>query len=44
MLSELRETEKELVIETAKTHVEGQIARGALQGTLEQAFPTSNPR
>lgn len=44
MLSELTETEKELVIKTAKAHVEGQIASGALQGTVEQAFPTSNPR
>ncbi|KFO62467.1 hypothetical protein N302_07302, partial [Corvus brachyrhynchos] len=44
MLSELTETKKELVIKTAKAHVERQISSGALQGTVEQAFPTSNPR
>lgn len=44
MLLELTETEKELVIKTTKAHVEGQIASRALQGTVGQAFPISNPR
>ncbi|KFO57041.1 hypothetical protein N302_03546, partial [Corvus brachyrhynchos] len=43
MLTELTETEKELVIKTAKAHVQGQIASGALQGNVDMLFPTTNP-
>ncbi|KFO62894.1 hypothetical protein N302_11660, partial [Corvus brachyrhynchos] len=43
MLTALRETEQELVINTAKAHVQGQIASGALQGNVDMLFPTTNP-
>ncbi|KFP70053.1 hypothetical protein N310_09367, partial [Acanthisitta chloris] len=44
MLTELTETEKELVIKTARTHVQGQIASGLLQGNVDQHFPLANPQ
>ena len=42
-LTQLTETEKELVIKTARAHVQGQIASGTLQGTVDQLFPIVNP-
>lgn len=43
MLTELTETQKEFVIKTARAHVQGQIASGTLQGTVDQLFPIANP-
>lgn len=44
MLTELTETEKALVIKTAKAYVQGEIASGALQGNVGMLFPITNPR
>lgn len=44
MLTELTEIEKELVIKTAKAHVQGQIASGTLQGNVDMLLPTTNPQ
>ncbi|KFP74708.1 hypothetical protein N310_03403, partial [Acanthisitta chloris] len=43
MLTELTESEKELVIKTVRTHVQGQIASGALHRNVDQHFPLVNP-
>ncbi|KFW88547.1 hypothetical protein N305_00254, partial [Manacus vitellinus] len=43
MLSELTETEKDLVIKTARREVMSQIATGALTGDVDQIFPLQQP-
>ncbi|KFW74256.1 hypothetical protein N305_09111, partial [Manacus vitellinus] len=42
MLSELTETEKELVTNTARQNVEAQIATNVLRGNIENIFPKHN--
>lgn len=39
MLSELTETEKGAVVTAARTHIQGQIATGILQGQLDNIVP-----
>ncbi|KAJ7402742.1 hypothetical protein BTVI_83662 [Pitangus sulphuratus] len=43
ILSELTETEKELIIKTARNHVEGQIATNVLRGNIDDIFPVQKP-
>jgi len=39
----LDDTEKRMVLNTAKKQVEGAHAHGDLQGTVDQNFPSSDP-
>ncbi|KAJ7428374.1 hypothetical protein BTVI_00804 [Pitangus sulphuratus] len=43
ILLKLTETEKELVIKTARNHLEGQIATNVLRGDLDEIFPVRKP-
>uniref|UniRef100_A0A672THS1 Core shell protein Gag P30 domain-containing protein n=1 Tax=Strigops habroptila TaxID=2489341 RepID=A0A672THS1_STRHB len=43
MLDALTETEKQLVLKTACTHVSAQITAGALAGRVEDHIPTTTP-
>ena len=43
MLAALLETEKQLVIKTARTQVQVQVASGALLGTVEVRVPRADP-
>ncbi|KFW94575.1 hypothetical protein N336_04188, partial [Phalacrocorax carbo] len=39
----LDDTEKKMVVHTARKQVEGAHVNGALQGTVDQNFPSTNP-
>ena len=43
ILGEMTETEKQLVLKTAQTHVQAQINGGALQGNVDNYIPLNNP-
>ncbi|KFO64160.1 hypothetical protein N302_13873, partial [Corvus brachyrhynchos] len=44
MLDALTDTEKELVLKSARTHVQAQIAAQTLQGTIDDYVPMVKPR
>lgn len=43
MLDAMTETEKQLVIETARTHMQAQITAGVMAGGVDQYVPHDNP-
>ncbi|KAK4828284.1 hypothetical protein QYF61_024949 [Mycteria americana] len=43
ILEELTETEKQLVLKTARTHVQAQITGGPLQGNVDNYIPLTDP-